>query len=238
MFIFQHSCLSVHRFQWLTLTHSSMPQSEKDMLFEMCLTELEIDNLGHQTELMTRFLWHIHVYFQVDAFIYVLSELRNRPTGHNVERAWEQLKLAYSYRPELIEDTKNSLFFAIGGLTIKAWEIRENALGYSVETPQFITQLRAQRNTSVSREPEQHHGSSAAHINTFTTPYTNEPLAQLLAVPSETIQATNPAPAITRMDITYADALPGVTQEDWEYWQSLMDGELPNFDGGVNGDWM
>lgn len=214
-----------------------MPQAEKDALFNMCLTELEIDNLGHQNGLVARFLWHVHVYFQADAFIYVLSELRHRSTGHDVDRAWGLLKVAYLYRPELIEDTKNSLFFAIGSLTVKAWEIREHALGYSIETPQFISQLRAQRNMSPDRVPKQHN-PPATHINTFNTPYTNEPLAQLLSVPSEVYQATNPAPVMNNLDMTYVDVMPGITQTDWEYWQSLMDGELPSFNGVVNEDWV
>jgi len=53
---------------------ASIPQSEKDFLFEQCLNELEIDGLGHTVKAVERFRWHIQDHFQMDAFIYLLSE--------------------------------------------------------------------------------------------------------------------------------------------------------------------
>lgn len=216
----------------------SMPQSEKDMLFELCLTELEIDSMGHQNNLVQRFIWHVHVYFQLDAFIYVLSELRNRTAGKLVERAWEQIGLAYEYRPELIEETKNSLFVAIGSLTLKAWARREDAMGIFQTPPRYISQLRTLRNIPVKREPAKAPPTPApieSHIS--NTGLSNETTRQTIQAPTEVHMWDTDNTGAT-LGMTF-DAMPGITPTDWEYWQSLMDGELPTFGGDpANPDWM
>ena len=217
---------------------SSMPQEEKDMLFDLCLTELEIDSMGHRSEMVMRFRWHVHVYFQVDAFIYILSELRHRLVGPNVERAWEQISLGYEHRPELIEEVKNSLYYAIGSLAVKAWAQRQDAIGSSLETPGFILQLRAQRKLPANREP----------VTTLPNPAPPGPITFNSIYNSEAPQQPNPPPTEnylwstenlnSNISMTF-DVMPGVTATDWDYWQSLMDGELPSFNNN-NGDeeWM
>lgn len=58
-----------------------MPQEERDMLFSESIKMLEYDALGHREKLLWRFRWHINVHFQLDAFIYLLSELKRRGRG-------------------------------------------------------------------------------------------------------------------------------------------------------------
>ena len=120
-----------------------MPQTEKDMLFTESLKELEFDTLGHTVKAVQGYLWHVHGQFQMDAFIYILSELRYRTSGDLVDRAWEQIKLSFDNRPELITDTKNSLYMAVGNLTLKAWQKREEVVSH-IPTPRFVKLLRAQ----------------------------------------------------------------------------------------------
>jgi hypothetical protein len=126
---------------------ASMPQEEKDMLFATSLKMIEYENLGQSMKSMKRFLWHINNYFQLDAFVYLLSELRRRTEGPMVDRAWEQIQEVYDNHPELITDTANALFVAVGNLTLKAWtsreaELRRNHRGH--EVPNFIRALRPQ----------------------------------------------------------------------------------------------
>ena len=39
------------------------------------------------------------------------------------------------------------------------------------------------------------------------------------------------------MDFGYDMAMPDITPNDWEYWQTLMDGDLPTFTGDMTGGW-
>jgi hypothetical protein len=54
----------------------SMTQQDKDILFDVCLSMIEQDNFLHSTDCVRGFLWQIDLEFQVDAFVYLLSELR------------------------------------------------------------------------------------------------------------------------------------------------------------------
>jgi hypothetical protein len=53
-----------------------MTQQDKDILFDVCLSMIEQDNFLHSTDCVRGFLWQIDLEFQVDAFVYLLSELR------------------------------------------------------------------------------------------------------------------------------------------------------------------
>jgi hypothetical protein len=55
---------------------SRMPEYEKLKLFGICLSILERDNYVHSMDCLRGFLWPLDQEFQVDAFIYLLSELR------------------------------------------------------------------------------------------------------------------------------------------------------------------
>jgi hypothetical protein len=216
----------------------SMPQSERDMLFKMCVEELEIDSHGHENPMIQRYMWHVHVYFQLDAFIFMLSELRVRTTGELADRAWEQVRRVFHHRPEFITDTRNALFAAVGKFVLKAWAKREEAiLHMGSTTPEYITKLRAVKATSSSKSntesPQQHEPFD----------YTVSP-ADLKYTDSGSFVTGELAPAhqigMWGNPFNHPDVLmPGVTSMEWEYWQTLMDGELPTFtaDGAVQ-NWM
>ncbi|KAA8572310.1 hypothetical protein EYC84_002935 [Monilinia fructicola] len=75
------------------------------------------------------------------------NELRRRERGELVDKAWQQVELAYEFRADMLNDTKNSLYFALGNLVLKAWEKREEG-GHSADqitAPRFISILRSQR---------------------------------------------------------------------------------------------
>ncbi|KAG4419499.1 hypothetical protein IFR04_007373 [Cadophora malorum] len=213
---------------------ASMPQKEKDMLFTESLKELEFDSLGHTNKCVQGYLWHVASHFQLDAFIYLLSELRHRTSGELVDRAWRQIELSFQNRPEMINDTKNSLYVAIGNLALKAWQKREEAQGnYQVPPPRFISLLRAQRN--ISEAPKRlalpAPPPSASHYmgSNGVANYANN-------VP-QGLTYNNMAPGARQMQWAGPDALgfdpnmPEITPVDWEYWQTLMDGDLPAYAG-------
>lgn len=104
---------------------TSIPQKERDLLFRNNLQMIEQDNICHSNKLTQRFLWHINVYFQIEALVYLLTELRQRTLGESVDRAWQQIDEAFEHHPDMLSDRKNPLFSAIQNLTIKAWQAHE-----------------------------------------------------------------------------------------------------------------
>ncbi|KAF2492669.1 hypothetical protein BU16DRAFT_513829 [Lophium mytilinum] len=125
---------------------ASMPQWEKDMLFGNCLRIISYQNLAYTQKGVKGFAWHVNTHFQWKACIYLLQELRRRGREGDHE-AWRQLELTYEFHPEFIRDgPKRPLLFAIGNLTIKAWEaFKEERSDSEQDDPHFIQMLRAQR---------------------------------------------------------------------------------------------
>ncbi|KAG0648751.1 Aurofusarin cluster transcription factor aurR2 [Hyphodiscus hymeniophilus] len=206
---------------------ASMPQKEKDMLFSESLKELEIATMGHSNKLVQGFLWH--------AFIYILSELRHRTTGDQVDRAWQQIETSFEQRPEMLSETKNSLYYAIGNLTLKAWARREEAGGlyqgsHQLAPPRFISVLRSQRNISTP---------TSSQLNTeWRDPNPVAPSNPMLQYGNNLVLAQAPYDASAEqwknmnfgMDVT----TPAFGPNDWAYWQTLMDGDLPTYTGEMS----
>ena len=222
---------------------ATMPQREKDMIFNESLKELETTSLAYENKLVQGFKWHIHYHFQLNAFIYLVSELRHRTIGEQVDRAWKQVERSYEQRPEMLNETKNSLYFALGNLTLKSWAKREEAGGLYqgaqvLAAPRFISILRMQRRISEDIKPS-------------TTEYRQETATakdlRSVHVPKEVYtQAQNAYPNtildtvqddLTRWsntDIAMDQNMPDIASVDWDYYQTLLDGDLPAYYG--NGD--
>jgi hypothetical protein len=212
---------------------ASMPQKEKDMLFTESLKELEFDSLGHTIKSVQRYLWHIHVHFQLDAFIYLISELRHRTSGDLVERAWQQVQHAFEYRPEIISNTKNSLYVAVGNLTLKAWQKREETKGVQVPPPRFISLLRSQRRIPDPPKPTTEFRNEDPYAESNRTiGFTNSGLSEYNTYHNSTGQWAN-------VNFGFNSYMPmaEITPVDWEYWQTLMDGDLPAYTGDVGQNW-
>ena len=140
---------------------AALTQEEKDTLFHHSLKSIEYDNHGHATPSLQRFMWHVNAHFQWHVFIYLLTQLKSRVTGEEVDRAWEQVDKVFEHHPEMINDSKNPLHIAIGNLTIAAWENRKSylhahAISLPGGPPRFISMIYQQQKTrseSKSKSP-------------------------------------------------------------------------------------
>jgi hypothetical protein len=199
----------------------SLPQAEKDMLFSTSLKMVEYDNLSPTINSIRGYLWHTKVYLQLDAFIYLLSELRNRTEGEEVDRAWQQIRLVFENHPDMVTDTKNSLYFAIGNLALKAWEKRAGAAGHNhglcqVATPDFITRLRSYRKV-IPAQPTKSMTNIKPNNSLDQSAHTTQASYGDDFLGLEMATEFDPAFLATYAQI---DASP----MDWEYWQGLLEG--------------
>jgi len=210
----------------------SMPQHERDYLFQECLTDLDVQVLGHETQLIRRFLWHNHVYFQYDAFIYLLNELQHRTTGPLVDKAWTGVERVYHHRPELITDTRNVLWVAIGGLVLKAWAKREAALNmYHAFPPRFISLLRAQKSGTQSKSSTQSPQNPSIDFVTTLPPAVMESRNNFPFMPTiipDQVVVWGEQSIDYSVDPGFNMPNSAVPMPDWDYWQTLMDGGLPS----------
>jgi hypothetical protein len=128
-----------------------MSQEETDLVFENAVKLLDLDLDCKKTQFSQQLLASMAARSQVDALIYMLSELQSRSTGELVTTAWKVVGILYEDHPELTEDTTNTFYVALGDLTISAWETRQRELlqrqGVRIEevTPSYIYSLMATR---------------------------------------------------------------------------------------------
>ncbi|KAI0121110.1 hypothetical protein BJ170DRAFT_145692 [Xylariales sp. AK1849] len=122
-------------------------RDEMDILFDSAVSSLELVNEGLCNQFSSHLFTLMTFRFQLDACIYMISDLRSRTSGDRVAMAWKLVEDLYNGHPELIEDADNTFFVALGDLTLEAWEARRKVLVGNrgsrefVITPQFIRLL-------------------------------------------------------------------------------------------------
>ncbi|OOF91978.1 hypothetical protein ASPCADRAFT_176596 [Aspergillus carbonarius ITEM 5010] len=109
---------------------------ESDILFESALTWVEaIADVRSCNAVSPHLFAHMTTDSHLDAYIYIISELRHRRTGERVDQAWNLVERLYKEHPTLINDT-NEFFVVLGNLTLDAWGARNVS-----ETPPYIQLL-------------------------------------------------------------------------------------------------
>lgn len=145
-----------------------MTREESDMLFDSAVISLEMVDVGIHSKFSSHLFTHMTSKFQIEAYIYVISDLRRRCSGDRVALAWKLVEDLYNEHPELIDDAENTFFVALAELTVEAWEARRKELvhGQGVResdvTPQFIRLLwdkrqnRKEESVQISIVPDPH----------------------------------------------------------------------------------
>ncbi|KAK1966845.1 fungal-specific transcription factor [Colletotrichum sublineola] len=139
-----------------------MSREKSDVLFESILTWLEMLDLALRSKFSSHLITHMTTKYTMDAYIYMISDLRRRCSGERVALAWRLVEKLYEEYPEMIQDGQNPFFAAPGDLTLEAWEARRKALADSQGTdvvgswPGFIHSLwekRRNKAVQVSQMP-------------------------------------------------------------------------------------
>ena len=154
-----HMRLSAHHPRQYPDRGAGLSQDETDKLFALGLQVVAYDKLTYSTKSLEGYLWHVVMNFPFEAFILVLTELITRVEGETVDRAWMHVNQAYEDHPELFSEPRNALYYAIGNLTLKAWEkrvaaARDRRPPYQPGEPPSIFKLRAQRNIKALQPTE------------------------------------------------------------------------------------
>ncbi len=129
----------------------SMTPEEKDVLFETASTALELMHSGTGTQFTSHLFTHMTLGFQIDAYIYILSDLRWRCSDKRVALAWKLVELLYNDYLGLVDETGNAFYSAFGDLTLEAGDARRKELilhhgsrEFDI-TPQFLHLLLEKR---------------------------------------------------------------------------------------------
>jgi len=202
---------------------AGMLQEEKDILFELSMQIIEYDIQGHTLPSIKRFVWHINVYFQLETFVFMLSELNYRPVGLLSDKAWGYVEEIYKFHQELLTNDSNSLYLAVRNLTLRVWRVRETEFLRQYhklpETPDFISFLRSKQ---VTPEP-----STKSKVCDHNEQVQVQEGISLLEAQSDI--STQPSPVVYH-DMTPLYDNSGQLGEsaidmdvmDWDYWSQLL----------------
>ncbi|KAI5464431.1 fungal-specific transcription factor domain-containing protein [Mariannaea sp. PMI_226] len=100
-----------------------MSQAEQDEIFE---SSVKVSQLGRElrsTQFSACLLETPAAKSQVDALVYMLSELRHRVSGDHVHTAWCVVEAMYEDYPELLHDS-GKFYTGLSELVLEAWDAR------------------------------------------------------------------------------------------------------------------
>jgi Fungal specific transcription factor domain len=118
-----------------------MSQADQDVVFESSIRLLQLDFDGRGTKFSAHLLEHQLACTEVEALVYMVSELRQRVSGDLVRTAWALVERMYDEYPQLLQDD-DKFYTALADLTLKAWEARRREVDANGDAvPEFIKVL-------------------------------------------------------------------------------------------------
>ncbi|CAG7558369.1 unnamed protein product [Fusarium equiseti] len=121
-----------------------MTRQESDLLFNASLSFIQYVDVGFKSKFSSQVFTHLTSTYHLDAYIYLISELRKRDTGPRIAMAWKLVDGLYADHAELI-DNETPLFTALGNLVLEAWETRRKVLTEADAIPSCIELVWAKR---------------------------------------------------------------------------------------------
>ncbi|ETN42291.1 uncharacterized protein HMPREF1541_04232 [Cyphellophora europaea CBS 101466] len=106
----RHATLSTHQ-----------PDEQRDTAISYALDMLRSDTKLVTSPLTKGYLWLVHLYFPLPAYMNIAQELARRPTGKLVQQAWSVMSDNYESRFTDL-DHESPIFAIFAKLTLQAWE--------------------------------------------------------------------------------------------------------------------
>lgn len=238
-----------HPRRWAQQDH--IPDEQRQLLWGLCMRILDLDALQRTTPFLQKFAWKLSEYFQWQALVYVLQELRKEPTSDVAADGFARIHDAFRNHPAFMED-HSPLHNAISSLALKAWDARAAALqahGSEEEVPSYVEQLLQRRAATENARPagtengrqQARTAPEAASMHADTTSFNERgPPAQQSGEPS-----TSPMKEDTSFqqqqqqqqhhnDVFMGNGeLQDATFMDWDMWdhliQDFQQGDAPSF---------
>lgn len=223
------SIVSMMRFTAHSTGYYSMTleQSEKDKLFGQALQVISAQNLAYTMKEMQGFLWHVSLQFQWKAFVFILSELRSRTTGTEVDQAWKQVEMTMQSHPSFDKALgRRALSLAVGNLTLKAWESYVGARGLQhQEEPRFVQNIRSRQARHRSSPPPPKEPATVGVLDVAQERNTGDSLYGDNAW-NIGMAATLDLPPTSSVDYGYSASIPPALHSpahlDWKAWDNLL----------------
>ncbi|UZP35096.1 hypothetical protein NXS19_002912 [Fusarium pseudograminearum] len=207
---------------------SDLSAEQIDMLLENSLEVIRYDILSHSTPALQCYLWHIANFFPFETFVLLISTLSGRPAGQVVDTAWEVIDQVYEHHPSFVSDTCDPLYWALGNITLKAWDqrvtsARTRGIPVPRELPCIANLVHAR--ATMARAPSQQ--PSTTDVSGPATPQSlllaQEAPIDYLGGPG----TTNELVSQTDLGMATGEELLGMMKGvdvDWDFWQQLLDG--------------
>jgi hypothetical protein len=206
-------------------------QAERDTLFTLSLQVLISMTLAYTMREMQGFVWHVNMHFQWKALVFILSELRYRTSGPQVEQAWQQIQLTYEFHPTFDEEvSRRALPIAVSNLALKAWEAYTTANSLSGDGEPFFIQLirnRQQRVKKPSMLGQQPNTLVASHTPT-DLPTSIQQLSADVSVSVSSLDGLDWNTADLNASLGLHDVIPELALFDypeemnWSSWNELL----------------
>ncbi|KAK5089730.1 hypothetical protein LTR70_006572 [Exophiala xenobiotica] len=143
------------------------PESERQYVWSVSVKLLEQYNMMQSIQC---FSWHAAYFLQWNSFIHILDTLLADPFNNDAEKTWQLVETAYHNTPDMVKNTRKPIHVAIGNLCLKAWNAREAAFAEQgkpvIHVPEYIAQLRKQRESAKVRQ--QQHRNQSSRIDAST----------------------------------------------------------------------
>jgi hypothetical protein len=142
--------------------------AQRDKAIGYALAMLESDTKILASPLTKGFLWMVHFYFPLPAYIHILQDLRRRPSSKLADKAWEVMSDNYDVRVNTHEDTESPIYDILVKLVLPAWEAREAAFETTPISPRIVSYVRevvAQKEQSTQAAGIEHMDISIDDLN-------------------------------------------------------------------------
>lgn len=207
---------------------SDLSAEQIDMLLENSLEVIRYDILSHSTPALQCYLWHIANFFPFETFVLLISTLSGRPAGQVVDTAWEVIDQVYEHHPSFVSDTSDPLYWALGNITLKAWDQRvTSARTRGITVPRELPCI---ANLVHARATMARASSQQPSTTDVSGPATPQSLLLAQEAPVDYLGGlgtTNELASQTDLGMATGEELLGMMKGvdvDWDFWQQLLDG--------------
>ncbi|KAL4974675.1 hypothetical protein BDW66DRAFT_167631 [Aspergillus desertorum] len=151
--------------------------TQRDAAVLHAITTLECDSQILSNTSAGRYLWLVHLYFPLPAYIHLLQDLRRHRLNSQTERSWRSLSENFEARSNLLRRmSPGSHFCALSSHVIEAWEATESALrqlGQQAPQPNIVTFMKSQLDKD-NVDPRVENSSSATGSVDQTTAWSDQ----------------------------------------------------------------